>query len=69
MAGSGPPTGPFVLAVTVAALRAAEAELGLAGALQLWLGLMVLRGCRAKGSSASESTMQIPGVSGSGGGT
>lgn len=63
------PAGLFVLPVTVAALRVAEAELGLAGALQLRLGLMVLRGCWAQGGSASRSTMQIPGASSCGGGT
>lgn len=63
------PTGPFVLAATVAALGAAEAELGLAGALRPRLELAVLSGCRARGGSASGSTMQIPGASGSGGGT
>lgn len=63
------PVGLFVLAVTVAVLRVAEAKLGLAGALQLWLGLIVLRGCWVGGGSASGSTMQIPGVSSCGGGT
>lgn len=63
------PTGPFVLAATVAALGAADAELGLAGTLRPRLELAVLRGCRARGGSASGSTMQIPGASGSGGGT
>lgn len=64
------PAGPLVLAATTAALgAAAEAELGLAGAFRPRLGLEVLGGCRARGGSASGSTMQMPGASGSGGGT
>lgn len=63
------PVGPLVLAAKGAALGAAEAELGLVGALRLRLVLAGLGGCLERDGSASGSTIQMPGASGCGGGT